>query len=131
MEVNYLLRPESNQLTSNFPDYLKRYLDVFLAVNTKKLAPYWDIDLVIKLRLGIEPLYRLIYSLSPWELAVLKEFLEENLAKGFIRESKSLVGTPILFVPKKDGSLRLYVDYSQESLPLTTDYWDYGLSYRG
>ena len=41
----------------------------------------------------------------------MKEFLEENLAKGFIRESKSPVGTPILFAPKKDGSLRLYVDY--------------------
>jgi hypothetical protein len=41
----------------------------------------------------------------------LWEFLEENLAKGFIRESKSLAGAPILFVPKKDSSLRLCVDY--------------------
>ena len=42
---------------------------------------------------------------------MLKEFLEENLDKGFIRESKSPVGVPILFVLKKDGSLKLYVDY--------------------
>ena len=45
------------------------------------------------------------------ELAALKEFLEENLAKGFIRESKSPAGALILFAPKKDGGLRLCVDY--------------------
>ena len=86
-------------------------MDVFLTANVRKLAPYWDIDLAIDLQPGKEPLYGLIYPLSPWELAVLKDFLEENLAKGFIQESKSPVGIPILFVPKKDGSLRLYVDY--------------------
>ena len=52
-----------------------------------------------------------MYPLSPRELVALKEFLEENLAKGFIRESKSPAGAPILFAPKKDGSLRLCVDY--------------------
>jgi hypothetical protein len=49
--------------------------------------------------------------LSPRELVVLKEFLEENLAKRFIRESKSPAGAPILFASKKDSSLRLCVDY--------------------
>jgi hypothetical protein len=49
--------------------------------------------------------------LLPRELIVLKEFLEENLAKGFIREFKSLAGALILFVLKKDGSLRLCVNY--------------------
>jgi len=45
------------------------------------------------------------------ELKVLKEYIDENLAKGFIRPSTSLAGSLVLFVPKKDGSLRLYVDY--------------------
>jgi hypothetical protein len=49
--------------------------------------------------------------LLPRELVALKEFLKKNLAKGFIQESKSLADAPILFVLKKDGSLRLYVDY--------------------
>jgi hypothetical protein len=49
--------------------------------------------------------------LSPKELVALKVFLKENLAKGFIQESKSLAGAPILFALKKDGSLRLCVDY--------------------
>ena len=42
---------------------------------------------------------------------MLRRYLQENLNKGFIRPSKSPAGAPILFVPKKDGSLRLYVDY--------------------
>lgn len=41
----------------------------------------------------------------------MREYIKENLAKGFIRKSKSPAGFPILFVPKKDGKLRLCVDY--------------------
>ena len=84
---------------------------MFSADNAKKLAPYRDINLAIKLLPGKEPLYRPIYLLSQTKLAALREFLEENLAKGFIRESKSPAGALILFAPKKDSSLRLYVDY--------------------
>ena len=63
----------------------------------------------------------------------MKEFLEENLEKGFIRESKSPAGAPILFAPKKDGSLRLCVDYrglnaitikNRYPLPLITEIMD-------
>jgi hypothetical protein len=52
-----------------------------------------------------------MYLLSLRELVALKEFLEENLAKRFIQESKSLAGALILFTLKKDGSLRLCVNY--------------------
>ncbi|CAD0043000.1 unnamed protein product [Aureobasidium pullulans] len=45
------------------------------------------------------------------ELKTLREYLDENLARGFIRKSESPAGYPILFAPKKDGSLRLCVDY--------------------
>ncbi len=86
-------------------------MDVYTANNAKKLAPHQGIDLAIDLLLGKEPLYGPIYPLSQTELAALREFLEENLAKGFIRESKSPAGAPILFAPKKDGGLRLCVDY--------------------
>ena len=44
-------------------------------------------------------------------MKVLRQYLDENLKKGFIRESKSPAGYPILFAPKKDGTLRLCVDY--------------------
>jgi RNase H-like domain found in reverse transcriptase/Reverse transcriptase (RNA-dependent DNA polymerase)/Integrase zinc binding domain/Chromo (CHRromatin Organisation MOdifier) domain len=52
-----------------------------------------------------------IYSLSEKELAVLRDFIKIQLAKGYIRPSKSPVRFPILFVPKKGGELRLCVDY--------------------
>ena len=44
----------------------------------------------------------------------------ENWASGFIRHSKSLAGAPIFFVKKKDGSLRLVVDYGNRSLNKVT-----------
>ena len=47
----------------------------------------------------------------PQELATLKEWLKENLRKGFIQESKSPAGTPILFAPKKDRSLQMCTNY--------------------
>ena len=45
------------------------------------------------------------------ELAELKKQLDEQLRKGFIRPSVSPWGSPILFVSKKDGTIRLCVDY--------------------
>ena len=47
------------------------------------------------------------------ELKELKAQLEELLNKGFIRPSTSSWGAPVLFVKKKDGSLRLCIDYRQ------------------
>ena len=41
----------------------------------------------------------------------MKSQLDELLAKGYIRQSKSPYGAPVLFVDKKDGKLRLCVDY--------------------
>jgi hypothetical protein len=90
---------------------LQHYLDVFSKANAEKLALNRDINLVIDLLPGKEPLYKPIYLLSLRELVALKEFLKKNLAKRFIQESKSLAGALILFALKKDSSLRLYVNY--------------------
>ena len=49
--------------------------------------------------------------MSETELKALWEHLDDALGKGFIRPSNSPAGAPILFVRKKDGSLRLCVDY--------------------
>jgi hypothetical protein len=45
------------------------------------------------------------------ELEVLRTYLTNYMARGWIRRSKSPAGAPILFVKKKDGTMRLYVDY--------------------
>jgi hypothetical protein len=63
------------------------------------------------LKEGLTPPFGPLYSLSRHELEALKEWLEENLSKGFIRTSSSPAASPILFVKKGDGSLRLCVDY--------------------
>ncbi|KAJ3537203.1 hypothetical protein NMY22_g5693 [Coprinellus aureogranulatus] len=52
-----------------------------------------------------------MYSLSQREADALKAFIDEHLQTGFIRHSSSPYGAPILFVRKKDGSLRLCVDF--------------------
>ena len=53
------------------------------------------------------------YRMAPAELKELKEQLQELLEKGFIRPSTSPWGAPVLFVKKKDGTLRLCIDYKE------------------
>ena len=45
------------------------------------------------------------------ELSALKEWLQENLKKGFVRPSSSPAASPVLFVKKPGGGLRFCVDY--------------------
>ena len=49
--------------------------------------------------------------MSREELLVLKKYLDDNLAKGFIRPSNSAAASPVLFVRKPGGGLRFCVDY--------------------
>ena len=69
----------------------------------------WDHE--IPLIEGKQPTAQPIYSLSEKELEALREYIDKNQKKGYIRPSKSPARYPILFVPKKDGRLRLCVDY--------------------
>ena len=58
-----------------------------------------------------KPIFIPPYRMAPAELKELKAQLEELLSKGFIRPSTSPWGAPVLFIKKKDGSLRLCIDY--------------------
>ncbi|SOV05892.1 uncharacterized protein UDID_19059 [Ustilago sp. UG-2017a] len=93
------------------PQEYHQYLDVFSRVKADKLLPHRTYDHQIPLEEGKSPPFGPIDSLSEHELKTLREYLEENLAKGFISPSDSPAASPILFVKKKDGSLRLCVDY--------------------
>src|SRR5437588_12145262 len=66
---------------------------------------------MIELVKDAEPPHRSIYALSQEELKILKEILQELLDQGFIKPSKSPYSALILFVKKKDDTLRIYVDY--------------------
>lgn len=100
--------PKAHELV---PEQYHDYLKLFEKSVADKLPPHRPYDHRIPLKEGFEPPYGPLYSLSRTELIALREWLDENLSKGFIRASSSPAGAPILFVKKKDGSLRLCVDY--------------------
>ena len=72
-----------------------------------------EVDLAIEIVQGTVPMSRAPYRMAPTELEELKSQLQELLDKGFIRPSVSPWGAPVLFVKKKDGTLRMCIDYRQ------------------
>ena len=76
-----------------------------------KLPPYRPYDYEIKLKDGTEPRFGPLYTMSRDELRALRDWLEEQLKKGFIRPSSSPVASPVLFVKKPGGGLRLCIDF--------------------
>jgi hypothetical protein len=77
------------------------------------LPPHSEWDHEIVLKEGASPKYHKIYNLSEMELKTLKEWIEVQLQKGYIRILKSPIGHPIIFVPKKNGKLRLVINYRE------------------
>ena len=91
----------------------RRYADyeyVFSPELAHELPPHGPEDHAIELE-GGQPPWGPIYNLSVEELRVLREYIADNLEKGFIQPSTSPAGAPVLFIKKKDGRLRLCVDY--------------------
>jgi hypothetical protein len=86
------------------------YPDVF-PDDLPGMPPDRDVEIVIELQPGTAPISKRPYRMPPKELAELKIQLQELLDKGYIRPSSSPWGSPALFVKKKDGSLRMCVDY--------------------
>jgi len=123
----------SSSDTEGVPKCYHDFADVFSKSKAKNLAPHRDYDLKIEIEDGAKPPLGPIYPLSESELVTLWEFIDEHLAMGFIRSSKSPFGAPVLFVKKKDGSLRLCVDFCRLNaitqkdkypLPLISDLLD-------
>ncbi|XP_058009117.1 uncharacterized protein LOC131183122 [Hevea brasiliensis] len=77
------------------------------------LLPEREIEFEVDLMPGTRFIFVPPYRMAPVELKELKEQLQELVDKGFIRLSASPWGAPVLFVKKKDGFLRLYIDYRQ------------------
>ena len=75
------------------------------------VPPEREVDLSIEVVQGTTPISRTPYRMAPTELKELKTQLQELLDKGFIRPSVSPWGAPVLFVKKKDGTLRMRIDY--------------------
>ena len=70
-----------------------------------------DVDFCIELHPGTLSISMTPHRMVPVELQELKVKIQELLDKGFIRPSTSPWGAPVLFVKKKDKTLRLCIDY--------------------
>ena len=88
------------------------FLDVF-PDELPELPPHREIEFAIDVVTGATPASITPYRMAPLELNELKLQLQELLEKGFIRQSVSPWGAPVIFVKKKDGTLWLCIDYRQ------------------
>jgi hypothetical protein len=84
---------------------------MFEKKNTDTLPQHRPYDCTIDLKEGAQLPFRPIYNLSQDKLVALHGYINENLEKGFIQHSKFLIGALILFVKKKYGCLRMFVDF--------------------
>jgi hypothetical protein len=91
---------------------LRKYRDVFLE-EVSGLPLRRDIDFSIELAPGVVSVSRTPYRMSTPDLVELKFQLREMMDKGYIRPSVSPWGAPVLFVEKKEDTLRLCIDYRQ------------------
>ena len=80
---------------------------------SKRLLKYILWDHAINLKPGTSLRFFLIYKLTETEQQALKEFVRENLQLGRIRPLQLLVGYLVLFIPKKNGKLKIYINYRQ------------------
>ena len=95
---------------SRIPLDYHNFADVFSKAKADILALHREHDLEVNLEEGTSPPISTTYSLSPSELESLRTFLDEHLTMGFICPSSAHAAL-VLFVHKKDGSLRLCVDF--------------------
>ena len=96
----------------DLPRVVCEYEDVFLD-EVSGLPPQRVVDFGIKLHLGTSPISMTQHRMAPVELQELIVQLQELLEKGFIIPSTSPWGAPVLFVKKKDKTLRLCINYRQ------------------
>ena len=91
---------------------IREFPDVF-PEELPGIPPEREVDLSIEVVQGMTPISRAPYRVAPTELKELKTQLQGLLDKGFIRPGILPWGASILFVKKKDDTLRMCIDYRQ------------------
>ena len=102
---------ENELITKVVPPEYHDFFNVFSHEEAKLMPPHRPYDHTIDLENDQMPPHSHIYPLSGTELSTLHKFLDDMLGKGFICSSSSPSGAPVLFAKKKDGTLRLCVDF--------------------
>jgi Reverse transcriptase (RNA-dependent DNA polymerase)/Aspartyl protease len=90
---------------------IAKFADVFPDELPDTLPPKRSVDHKIELKPESEPATAPCHRMPDSQIPELEKQLNDSLKKGFIRPSKSPWAAPILFVKKKDGSMRLCIDY--------------------
>ena len=107
------ISPEAlEDVRRKLPEEYHDLIDVFNRKKASQLPQHRDADCKIELTGDPKDLPKSrVYPLSLPKLRACKEYLTENLQKGYIAPSQASHASPILFALKKDGSLRFCVDY--------------------
>ncbi|KAG8486371.1 hypothetical protein CXB51_019815 [Gossypium anomalum] len=108
----YILDTRGSELKMEQLPVVNEFTDVF-PEELPSLPPDREVEFVIDVISGTTLISITPYRMAPAELKELKTQLQELLDNRFIRPSTSPWGVPVLFVKKKDGSLRLCIDYRQ------------------
>jgi hypothetical protein len=109
-DANHVKVNQMDAIQGSKVSVVNEFSDVF-SEELPDMAPDQDIEFVIELKPSTVPIYKTPYRMATLELAELKEHIKELLEKGFVHPSSSPWGAPVIFVPKKDGTQRLCVDY--------------------
>ncbi|KAA3488428.1 DNA/RNA polymerases superfamily protein [Gossypium australe] len=110
--LTYVLNTQESEVNIESVPVVCEYPDVF-PEELPKLPPIREVEFGIELVPGTTPILVAPYRMAPLELKELKVQLQELTDKGFTRLSCSSWGAPALFVKKKNGSMRLCIDYRQ------------------
>ena len=113
MYVAHIVEASEDE-TPRLEDYqlLQEFRDVF-PDEILRIPPKRDIDFTIELVPRVAPVSKTPYRMSTPKMLELKMQLQELLEKKYIRPSVSPWGAPVLFVKKKDETLRLCIDCRQ------------------
>jgi hypothetical protein len=109
IEVQLLLNTLKEAKLKDIP-VVNEFQDVF-PKELPGMPPDREIEFTIDLIPRTTPIAQAPYKMGPEELVELKEQLDELEQKGFIKESISPWGTPVIFVDKRDGGRRMFGDY--------------------
>jgi hypothetical protein len=114
--------PSNDNVDVHITALQEQFADVLDGVPPGHFPPERDIDHAIDIIPGSTPPSRGIIRLSPDELEELNKQIKELLARGYIRPSISPYAAPVLCAKKKDGGLRLCIDYrASTSSPFATN----------
>ncbi|KAI0993916.1 hypothetical protein K3495_g14268, partial [Podosphaera aphanis] len=106
-------KPElsTNELLEKLPVWLHDLSNAFKPKLADELPPRRAWDHKIEIMPGKEPPYQKNRPLSAGELQVVRKWLDDNLNKGFIRESRSRCAAPLMLAAKPGGGVRICQDY--------------------